>query len=485
MPFSSITFLFLFLPLFLSVYYLAPRAWRNGVALAGSLLFYAWGAPRFVLVLTAVSVVDYWVSLQMAVSAVGSRRRTALLTLAVSGNLSLLFYFKYANFAVREANALAGIFGRPPVAWTEVALPMGISFVVFEEISYLVDVYRGTTMPARRLSDYSLFLSLFPHSIAGPIFRWRDMEQQLRERSYSIDGAFDGFLRFCFGLAKKVLVANQVASIADAAFGHELATLPSAYAWLGLLAYTLQIYFDFSGYSDMAIGLGKLLGFSFKENFDAPYTAQSITDFWRRWHISLSTWLRDYLYIPLGGSRTTPAKRYRNLLVVFVVCGLWHGASFNFLVWGLYHGGWLVIERTRIWASLSAGCPRILSVFLTFLLVMFGWVFFRADTLPHAGQFFGRLLVWHDVVHSGTILSWGELLTRRAAVFGALGLAGAFIPTFPRVQTFTAWLVGKRQASSDSVAGGLLRFGSAALILSLSAFYLVDAQFNPFIYFRF
>jgi alginate O-acetyltransferase complex protein AlgI len=485
MPFSSVIFLFGFLPIFLVAYQLAPLRFRNAVALLGSLFFYAWGAPRFLPVLIFVSAVDFVFSRQIAAAEVGSKRRSSLLAVAVCLNLALLFYFKYANFVVHEGNRLAELFGKGPVSWENVVLPMGISFVAFEEISYLVDVFRGTALPATRFSDYALFLSLFPHSIAGPIFRWKDLEQQLRSREHTLQSTFEGFLRFSFGLAKKVLIANHMAGVADQVFGLELARLPTSYAWVGLLAYTLQIYFDFSGYSDMAIGLGKMMGFSFKENFDAPYASSSITEFWRRWHISLSTWLRDYLYIPLGGSRTSEAKRYRNLIIVFLVCGFWHGANWTFLAWGAYHGAWLVIERTGAWRRFATLLPRVLGTLLTFLLVMLGWVLFRSEHLDAAAGYFERLLQWHSLRGSSTIVSWGELLSNRAIAFGVLGLAGCFASGLPKINSWVAWLIGKRRSVSDSFSPDFGRFAFAFSVFVLSAISLVNAKFNPFIYFRF
>ncbi|MGC4091005.1 MAG: MBOAT family O-acyltransferase [Polyangiaceae bacterium] len=485
MPFSSIVFLFAFLPTFLCAYFLSPKAWRNAVALAGSLFFYAWGAPRFVLVLAAVSAVDYVFSRRIAALEAGSRARKALLAAAVSLNLLLLFYFKYANFVVGQLSRVSLAVGHGGIPWHDVLLPMGISFVVFEEISYLVDVYRGTAEPARRFSDYALFLSLFPHSIAGPIFRWKDLELQLRERAVTSQLVFDGFVRFCFGLAKKVLIANQVARVADQVFAHDVSSLPTAYAWLGLLAYTLQIYFDFSGYSDMAIGLGKVMGFSFKENFDAPYRSASITEFWRRWHISLSTWLRDYLYIPLGGNRQGPAKRYRNLVIVFVVCGFWHGANWTFLVWGAYHGALLVLEQSEPYKRSLGRLPTLLAVPFNFLLVMLGWVFFRADSLPHALGFFPRLFALGAVASSGTPITWGELLSHRAALAGAVGLIGSLAMAWPRLEALLAVLSARRPLARESLQLALLRWVGATGLLVFSTLSLVNSKFNPFIYFRF
>jgi len=485
MPFSSVAFLFGFLPVFLLVYLLAPARLRNAVALLGSLCFYAWGAPRFLPMLIAVSAVDFAFSRQIARAEPGSKRRRNLLVLAVSLNLALLAYFKYANFFVHEGNRVAALFGGRGVAWQDVVLPMGISFVAFEEISYLIDVSRGVALPARRFSDYALFLSLFPHSIAGPIFRWKDLQEQLAARVHSLNRAFEGALRFSFGLGKKVLIANHVALVADRVFSLETRRIPTSYAWLGLLAYSLQIYFDFSGYSDMAIGLGKMMGFSFKENFEAPYTSASITEFWRRWHISLSSWLRDYLYIPLGGGRVGEGKRYRNLLIVFLACGFWHGANWTFLAWGAYHGAWLVIERARAWQSLAARMPRLLSTLLTFLLVMFGWVLFRSDHLSSAVGYFGRMFRWHPLNSPDALYSWGELLPNRTCFYGALGLAGCALMAWPRAEASVAWLVGKRARADESARGDSVRLAFAFGTFLLSVVSLVNSRFNPFIYFRF
>jgi alginate O-acetyltransferase complex protein AlgI len=484
MPFSSVEFLFAFLPVFLTVYHLVPGRLRNWVALLASLIFYAWGAPRFLLVLLVVSAVDYRFSRRIAIL-LPSRARRGLLALAIFFNLSLLFYFKYANFLVQESGRLLVALGGRPLAWDKVVLPMGVSFIVFEEISYLVDVYRGAAAPARRFTDYALFLLLFPHSIAGPIFRWKDLAEQIRHRARTLDETFEGFLRFSLGLAKKVLIANQVASVADQVFALAPEHLPTSYAWAGLFAYTLQIYFDFSGYSDMAIGLGRMMGFSFKENFNNPYSAASVTDFWRRWHISLSTWFRDYLYIPLGGNRETRLKRYRNLIVVFLLCGLWHGANWTFLLWGAYHGAWLVVERGNLGARLERALPRALAVAFTMVRVMLGWVLFRAADVTQAFDFLGRLFSYHSPQASGAIDSWGQLVSNRALAFGLLGILSCWAAAWPRVERLISWLGGRHRSEVPATGADLARFSWAAGALVLSLVSLVNAKFNPFIYFRF
>ena len=332
MSFASLTFLFLFLPSFLAVYYgaLAARSSIrvvNGIALAFSLFFYTWGAPQFVPLLLFSCGFDYFISLRLAAADQNETMRRRLLTLSIAANVGCLLYFKYVNFFVLQTNELLSHLGRSGLDWTPIVLPIGISFITFEKLSYIVDVYRGRTAPARSLVTYLLFIALFPHLIAGPIFRYHDLASQLLNREHRRDKAAAGALRFMFGLAKKVLIADALAPIADSVFALPVSELTAARAWIGILAYTFQIYFDFSGYSDMAIGLGRLFGFEFIENFNHPYISQSITDFWRRWHISLSNWLREYLYIPLGGNRLTPLRTYLNLWIVFLISGFWHGAK--------------------------------------------------------------------------------------------------------------------------------------------------------------
>ncbi|NOU32692.1 MAG: MBOAT family protein [Polyangiaceae bacterium] len=394
MPFSSLLFLHGFLPLFLAAYWLTPRRFKNLTGIAGSLAFYAWGAPRFLPVVVLLGVGDYYLSHAIA-------RRTALgtpdaakaakrlLVLGVFAHLVLLGYFKYSNFFMGQVNDALGHFGGRHLGWVAVVLPIGISFITFEEISYLTDVYRGDAKPARSLGHYLLFLTFFPHSIAGPIFRWKDLAAQLNARKQSFALVREGFARFSVGLAKKVLLADSIAIVADGVFGLPAAQLGTGLGWLGACAYTLQIYFDFSGYSDMAIGLGKMCGFTFKENFDMPYVAASITEFWQRWHISLSRWLRDYLYIPLGGNRRGEHRATLNVVIVFTLSGLWHGAAWSFVVWGLYHGLFVALERVT--GSVRNRIPLPIRHVATMVIVIVGWVFFRATSLPSALHVLGAM----------------------------------------------------------------------------------------------
>ncbi|MBT3192709.1 MAG: MBOAT family protein, partial [Verrucomicrobia bacterium] len=387
MVFSSLVFLCIFLPLTLAVYYAVPARWRNSVALAASLFFYAWGAPRFILILVASSIVDYVASRHLAPDAKrGAAWRHGILSLTIATNLSAFLYFKYMNFFVEQVNRALGCTGHAGITWQEVLLPIGISFFTFQKLSYLIDVYRGNARPARSLPDYLLYVSLFPQLIAGPIVRYHDVALQLESRTYRAERFLEGVWRFCFGLGRKVLIANVLGGIADKAFDPEVATLTPQVAWLGALCYSFQIYFDFSGYSDMAIGLGKMLGLDFLENFNFPYVSASFSEFWRRWHISLSNWMREYLYIPLGGNRVPAWRKSFNLWFVFLISGFWHGASWNFVLWGAYHGTFLSLDKLverRGWPRPH----RIVAVPATFLLVTIGWVFFRTETLAEAVRF--------------------------------------------------------------------------------------------------
>jgi alginate O-acetyltransferase complex protein AlgI len=452
MPFSTLLFVAAFLPAYVAVVALSPRFARNIALLAVSLVFYAWGAPRFAGVVLALGVVD-----SLLARVIAARRGTgagkALVALGVAVHLSVLAYFKYSNFA-------ASILG---VRWAAVALPIGVSFLTFEEISYVVDVWRGDARPARSTPTYLLFLTFFPHSIAGPIFRWKDLERQLEERSTSLDDMVAGLARFAWGLGKKVLIADAAAVTVDAAFGVAPGHATPLVAWAGAIAYAVQIYYDFSGYSDMAIGLARVAGFRLKENFDAPYSSASIAEFWTRWHISLSTWLRDYLYIPLGGNRHGERRTRLNVLAVFALSGLWHGAAWTFVVWGLYHGALATLERTRVGRAFHARVPRPLRVVVTFVLVVVGWVFFRAKSLGQAGEL---LAAMSGLGHAVDVepLSMAELLPRRTLVVVVVALAFAVVRSL-RVQRWSIAL--------------------APAVLGLSVIQIASTSFVPIIYFRF
>lgn len=395
MVFSSIEFLFFFLPAAIGVYFLAPVAWRNVVLLVASLIFYLWGSGALVLILLVSILANYGFGAVVGrATDVGNRRVAgAAIAGAVLANLAILGYFKYANFFVLQLNAVGDQVGLGTIAWDGVVLPIGISFYTFQAMSYVFDVARGTARPARSLLDFAVYVSMFPQLVAGPIVRYATVAEELRERSTRFDDFAEGAQRFALGLVKKVVIADSVAPIADAAFSASGGDLTFATAWIGLLAYTIQIYFDFSGYSDMAIGLGRILGFRFPENFDRPYSSHSITEFWRRWHMSLSSWFRDYVYIPLGGNRLGAARTYVNLWLVFLITGLWHGAAWTFVAWGAFHGMLLAIERATDWRERQfTALPAVIGArALTLFLVMMGWVLFRAEDLSAAAAYFAAL----------------------------------------------------------------------------------------------
>jgi alginate O-acetyltransferase complex protein AlgI len=395
MVFSSNVFLFLFLPLFLATYYLAPQRARAWVIVAGSYLFYAWWRVDFLLLFAGVTLFNYVVGLRVAAHGARTAGARRWLVGGIVGNLAVLGYFKYANFGVESFNALLVSAGMQPFSWSAVILPIGISFYVFQCLSYVADVYRGDAAPARSFSDFAAFIALFPQLIAGPVLRYKDLDDQLRARTHTVDKFAEGAVRFMQGFVKKVFIADSVAPLVATGFALENPTTGDA--WLTVLAYTVQLYFDFSGYSDMAIGLGLMMGFRFIENFNQPYIAQSITEFWRRWHMSLSAWLRDYLYIALGGNRGGTGKTYRNLFLTMLLGGLWHGANWTFVIWGAWHGAILAVERAlgvRVPAGTEPDSFRPHRWALTFLLVVLGWVMFRAETVGDAMTLYAAMFAF-------------------------------------------------------------------------------------------
>ncbi|MES2818308.1 MAG: MBOAT family protein [Pseudomonadota bacterium] len=388
MVFSSNVFLFLFLPIFLGLYYLSGQRYRNLLLLVASYVFYAWWRVDFLALFAAVTLWNYWIGLKVGAAGVRTKPAQRWLLLGVIVDLCILGYFKYANFGVDSLNSIMAGWGFEPFILTHILLPIGISFYIFESISYIIDVYRGDTPATRNLIDFAAFVAIFPHLIAGPVLRFKDLVDQFNHRTHTVDKFSEGATRFMQGFIKKVFIADSLAPLADHFFG--LANPSTADAWLGALAYTAQLYFDFSGYSDMAIGLGLMMGFRFMENFNQPYISQSITEFWRRWHISLSTWLRDYLYISLGGNRGGTFATYRNLFLTMLLGGLWHGANFTYIIWGAWHGMWLAIER---FFDVDAAPRRLnpLKWAFTFLLVVLGWVIFRAENLDVAWRMYSAM----------------------------------------------------------------------------------------------
>lgn len=478
MVFSSLIFLFGFLPVFLIAYYASPVRLRNVVALLGSLAFYVWGAPRFAAVLLISCAFDYLISRLIANSSEKPRQKL-LLTAALIVNIGLLVYCKYANFFIAELNTLLVNWGISAIAWTKVVLPIGISFFTFHKISYLVDVYRGTAKPARSLGEFLLYILIFPQLIAGPIIRYHDVEDQLHTRTLSLAEIGYGWRRFCVGLGKKVLIANPLGAVADSIFALSPLTLEPSIAWLGILCYTFQLYFDFSGYSDMAIGLGRMLGFKWMENFNYPYIAQNITDFWRRWHISLSRFMREYVYIPLGGNRVVTWRAYANLIIVFALSGIWHGANWTFLVWGLYHGLFIALDKAGL-AKFTERLPKLMSVLGTFVIIMVGWVFFRSETIGQAWQFICALVGLAQTPPPGSLFM-ADVIGARAWFSLGLAILFSFWPLTAAHKRIGQWL----QTHREHPVVVLLLYVTASAIAILSVLYIVKAEFNPFIYFRF
>ncbi len=470
MVFSGLTFIFYFLPLFFLFYAILPKSQKNTGLLVGSIVFYAWGAPTFVFVLLASTIIDYYIVKKLYQAPINQKKKW--LTLSISLNLGLLIYFKYTNFLIENVNILLTKWSIGSMTIAEIALPIGISFYTFQTLTYSIDIYRGQNKPLESVRDYVLYIMMFPQLIAGPIVRYSHISEQIRSRTFGSKQFVEGFIRFTVGLAKKVLIANTLASVADIIFGLSVTELTGTLAWLGIILYTFQIYFDFAGYSDMAIGLGKMLGFKFPENFDSPYTSISITEFWRKWHITLGGFMRDYLYLPLGGNKKGTLFTYRNLVIVFFLSGLWHGASWNFVLWGLFHGLFLVLERiTGLAKSNRFRLPRTL---LTFILVVFGWVLFRVENTESIGYFYNALFQFN-----------GEMpiyLYRKKLV---VTLLFAFVFAF-----ITSTKTGKKwqqhfYSQSYTQKALICYFGISIVLFILSVASLSTGSFNPFIYFRF
>ncbi len=472
MIFPSQIFLFYFLPLLLGLYYFGAKKYRNHVLLAFSYFFYLWGSGPFLFALVASTAVDFFLALKME-GKKGTTRKYWL-TAAITINLTLLAYFKYSNFFIGEVNALLGGPANPYIKWTHVVLPIGISFFTFQKITYLVDVYRREKKALHSFVDYALYVALFPQLIAGPIVRFHEISDQLRSRVETFEGFYEGTLRFSWGLMKKVVLANRCGAIADAVFAVNAGMLDTKMAWIGVTAYGLQIYFDFSAYSDMAIGLGHMFGFTLPENFKRPYSAVSITDFWRRWHITLSNFFRDYLYIPLGGNRSAPWRTYANLMIVFTLCGLWHGANWTFLIWGLYHGTLLIIERAAGLRSVETRSGIVFRRILTLFLVMVGWVFFRSLDVTQALSMLKVMFV--PVSHPIPFTLYEALNYRN--IFFMLAASIAFF--LPRDFSGLTLIAEHKRPLFEAI-----RLAGVVAMVLYSVALIVSGSYNPFIYFQF
>lgn len=470
MVFSSIPFLFFFFPVFLILYYLVPMKAKNYVLLLFSLAFYAWGEPVYILLMLFASFVDYVNGLLMTKYGSTKGRRRIFLLISVIINLSMLGFFKYADFLIHTINAVAGLSITP----LELALPIGISFFTFQTMSYSVDLYRGEVEVERNYFTYLTYVSMFPQLIAGPIVRFSTVQQELHGRVIDKKGFYNGFTRFLQGLFKKVLIANNMGAMWELIKATEYGELSMAAAWLGALAFTLQLYFDFSAYSDMAIGMGEMLGFHYLENFNYPLYAVSITDFWRRWHISLSTWFRDYIYIPLGGNRAGVAKHLRNIAVVWFLTGLWHGAAWNFILWGLYYGLLLTLEK-YVWGNSLNKLPRFFKHLYAIVIVVFGFTIFVFDDMGQLASYVGLMLG-----ASGKLVGnefWYYLGSNAVILLTAIALA---MPCYP-------WIKKKTEKAQGNMGRAFLAFRAVCYValFMLTAAYLVGDTYNPFLYFRF
>ena len=483
MVFSSLTFVFLFLPVVVTGYYLLPVFARNGFLLCASIAFFFWGSQALTLLMLLSIAGNYGFGWALHYSRTTPRRK-AWLTASIAFNLGLLFYFKYFNFLAESFNQVLAALAWPPFSIEKVVLPIGISFYTFQAMSYVVDLYRREVALQRNIFDFALYITFFPQLIAGPIVRYIDIAAQIAQRRHTCENFCRGSARFIIGLAKKVILANGMAEVVDKIFELEPGSFSPAVAWLGVLAYAFQIYFDFSGYSDMAIGMARMFGFSLLENFNYPYISRSITEFWRRWHLSLSTWFRDYLYIPLGGNRISPVRTYINLGIVFLLCGLWHGAAWTFIVWGIFQGVLLIIERTflGVWLERS---PRLVQHAYAILFILLGWVLFRSRDLTQAWQY------------AATLFGFSLSGTAVIDIAGALDREGFFLlacsavcslPWLPALHTAVTrwgeWLSGYRRGALMFVQSALAT-GSCALLFLYSAMRLSAHGYNPFIYFRF
>lgn len=472
MVFSSNVFLLIFLPLFLICYFICPKKFRNYVILLFSIVFYGYGAPDFILLLLGSTIANFYL-----VKLMHKTEKTALKKLycglAITVSLGLLVYYKYANFLIDNLNALTSIFGWNAITFAKVLLPIGISFFTFQSITYVLDTFRGKNAPMEKLTDYIVYIMMFPQLIAGPIVRYCDIEGEIRNRNHSAEQCLQGFFRFVIGLSKKVLIADVIGIQVDKLFASNLAVMDSGTAWITILAYTMQLYFDFAGYSDMAIGLGKIMGFHFPENFDNPYNSQSITGFWRRWHITLGAFMKNYLYIPLGGNRVSKSRMYLNLWIVFLLSGLWHGASWNFVIWGAYHGFWLVLERMGL-SKFYKKIGKVPSVLITFVIAMVGWAIFRIEDLPQTWTFISRLFAFdfqpiskfYDAQFFTTLIV--------AVVF-------SFITLFPFGKKLQDAIFYKEY----SVYGTVVAWVFAMFMMFFCIAAINAVGFSPFIYFRF
>jgi alginate O-acetyltransferase complex protein AlgI len=473
MVFSSSLFLLYFFPAFLIVYFALPTKFKNLFILLSSIVFYAWGAPDFIVFVLGSIAIDFYLVKWLFTSK--GHKKLILTSISVIINIGLLAYFKYANFFVDNVNVFLTSIGISGIDWVKVALPIGISFFTFQKITYTIDVYRNVHAPLKKLTDYAMYILMFPQLIAGPIVRYNEIADQIedRRRFETTDNRLTGFFRFVIGLSKKVLIANVLGEQVDFIFSLNENALTTQMAWLGILAYAFQIYYDFSGYSDMAIGIGRMIGFKFPENFNNPYISQSISEFWRRWHMTLGAFMKNYLYIPLGGNRVSTARLYFNLWLVFAISGLWHGAAWTFVIWGVYHGLFLVLDRLFL-LKFYQKIGKIPSVLITFLITLVGWVFFRAESISQAGFYIKKMF-------SGDFRDLDYFLDDKFFIILILASIFAFMAIFRKNERWQEKILSPLQSNRNIIIMTIW----AAIFFVICLSFITSSGFNPFIYFRF
>lgn len=474
MLFSSLIFLFMFFPLVTGLYYLSNDKFKNCILLVASIIFYAWGEPVYVWLMILATIFNYLFGFLVCNNnIVNIKLRKTYLIISILFNVGILFIFKYSIFIVDNIN----LFMENKINAPKIILPLGISFYTFKALSYVIDIYNGKIKPQKNLFNMGLYITLFPQLLAGPISRYETVGREIERRIHSADKFAEGVRRFLLGLSKKIIISNQMGLIADKLFAVSPSELSLATTWMAILAYTLQIFFDFSGYSDMAIGLGKMFGFEFIENFNYPYMAQSVTEFWRKWHISLSSWFRDYVYIPLGGNRCNKAKVLRNILIVWMLTGFWHGASWTFIMWGLYYGVLLILEKQVLGVAINKLWRPIRHLYLI-LIVMVGWVFFRADNFTYSFEFIKNMFGINGV----SLISNEFWIYLRD--YGYVFILGIVFST-PICKNVVLNIQNKYPDIIDNKCIWVLESSIYACLFGIVIMHLVNSNYNPFIYFQF
>ena len=467
MLFSSMVFLWIFLPIVFCGYHLLKDQYKNIWLLVASLIFYSWGEPAYIFLMLFSIIVNYLLGIWMDRYA----KKKIVLIVAIIFNLMILGYFKYFSSMM---GALNGLIGKELIQGKTIIFPLGISFYTFQIMSYIIDLYRGEIKVQNNIFRLALYITFFPQLVAGPIVKYHDVENQIAHRECTPEKIGYGIKRFIYGLGKKVIISNSIASVVDTIFTNSVDTISTLWVWIGVFLYTLQIYYDFSGYSDMAIGLGKMFGFDFMENFNYPYISKSIQEFWRRWHISLSTWFKEYVYIPLGGNRKGKVRTYFNLWIVFALTGIWHGATLNFLIWGLWHGLFMFIERLGVKKLLDKNPLKIINYIYTMFVVIVGWAMFRCDSWKQAYDTLYAMFKGGRVTNE---MLWYNIASTRSLVIIVIAiiLAGPLQKIFPKLESQF------KGEQNFCLLEGILQF----IILLIAIMFLVSGQYNPFIYFKF